>query len=100
MLLAHGDAVLRGSRLAEGLYHTGKVLDRNLQRRFNYYLRETSRRLVQINQVIEGRNPVWHAEPPLPHLAHDRVRSYTLRQINYHLPLPPDLFLEAEQSEA
>lgn len=94
MLLAHGDAVLRGSRLADGLYHTGKLLDRNLKRRFNYYLRETSRRLVQINRVIEGRNPVWHPEPPLPHLAHDRVRSHTLRQINYHLPLPPDLFLE------
>jgi hypothetical protein len=96
LLLAHGDAVLRGSRLADGLYHTGKVLDRNLKRRFNYYLRETSRRLVQINRVIEGRSPVWHAEPPLPQLAHDRVRSHTLRQINYHLPLPHDLFLETE----
>jgi hypothetical protein len=94
MLLAHGDALLRGSRLADGLYQTGKVLDRNLKRRFNYYLRETSRRLVQINHVIEGRSPAWHAEPPLPHLAHDRVRSHTLRQINCHLPLPPDLFSE------
>ena len=94
MLLANGDAVLRGSRLADGLYHTGKVLDRNLKRRFNYYLRETSHRLVQINRVIEGRNPVWQAEPPLPHLARDRVRSHTRRQINYHLPLPLDLFLE------
>jgi hypothetical protein len=96
MLLAHGDAVLRGSRLAEGLYHTGKVLDRNLKRRFNYYLRETSRRLVQINRVLEGHNPVWHPEPPMPHLAYDRVRSHTLRQINYRLPLPLDLFLEAD----
>jgi hypothetical protein len=96
MLLAHGDAVLRGSRLADGLYQTGKVLDRNLKRRFNYYLRETSRRLVQINHVIEGRNPVWHAEPPLPHLAHDRVRLYTPRQINCHLPLPLDLFVKTE----
>ena len=94
MLLAYGDAVLRGSRLAEGLYSTGKVLDRNLRRRFNYYLRETSRRLVQINRVIEGRNPAWHPEPPMPRLAHDRVRSHTPRQINHHLPLPLDLFLE------
>jgi hypothetical protein len=94
MLLAHGDAALRGSRLADGLYLTGKVLDRHLKRRFNYYLRETSRRLFQINQVIEGRNPAWHPEPPQPHLAHDRVRSHSLRQINYHLPLPLDLFLE------
>jgi hypothetical protein len=94
MLLAHGDALLRGSRLADGLYYAGKALDINLKRRFNYYLRETSRRLVQINQVIEGRDPVWHPEPPLPRLAHDRVRSHTLRQINYHLPLPQDLFLE------
>jgi len=96
MLLAHGDALLRGSRLAEGLYHSGKVLDRNLKRRFNYYLRETSRRLVQINRVIEGRYPVWHPEPPMPHLAYDHVRSHTLRQINYHLPIPLDLFLEAD----
>lgn len=100
MLLAHGDAALRGSRLADGLYLAGKVLDRNLKRRFNYYLRETSRRLVQINRVIEGRNPVWHPEPPMPHLAHDRVRSHTPRQINYRLPLPLDLFLEPEQFEA
>jgi hypothetical protein len=95
-LLAHGDEMLRGSRLAEGLYHIGKVLDRNLKRRFNYYLRETSRRLVQINRMIEGRNLAWHPEPPLPHLAHDRVGPHTLRQINYHLPLPQDLFLDAD----
>jgi hypothetical protein len=94
MLLANGDAVLRGSRLAEGIYHTGKVLDRNLKRRFNYYMRETSRRLVQINHVIEGRNPAWHPEPPLPQFVHDRVRSHTHREINHHLPLPMDLFLE------
>jgi len=94
MLLAHGEAALRRSRLAEGLYHTGKVLDRNLKRRFNYYLRETSRRLVQINRVLEGHHPVWHAEPPMPGLAHDRVRQHTPRQIKYHLPMPLDLFLE------
>ncbi len=29
-------------------------------------------------------------------LAHDRVRSHTLRQINCHLPLPLDLFLGTE----
>ena len=100
MLLANGDAVLRGSRLAEGLYHAGKVLDRNLKRRFNYYLRETSRLLVQINRVIEGRDPVWHPEPPLPKLAHERMRLHTQRQINHRLPLPTDLFLETEQLEA
>ncbi len=94
MLLAHADALLRGSRLADGLYQAGKILDRNLKRRFNYYLRETTRRLVQINRVIEGHNPVWHPEPPLPQLAHDCVRLHTLRQINYYLPLPTDLFLE------
>ncbi|MGC2165929.1 MAG: zinc dependent phospholipase C family protein [Gallionella sp.] len=93
VLLAHGDAILRGSRLGEGLYHSGKLLDRNLKRRFNYYLRETSRRLVQINQVLEGRDPVWHPEPSLPHEAHDRVRSHTPSQINYRLPIPQDLFL-------
>jgi hypothetical protein len=92
-LLAHGDAALRGSRLGEGLYHAGSLLDRNLKRRFNYYLRETSRRLVQLNQVLEGLDPVWHPEPSFPHEAHDRVRSHTLRQINYHLPIPRDLFL-------
>jgi Zinc dependent phospholipase C len=100
MLLARGEAVLRGSRLAEGLYRTGKVLDRNLKRRFNYYLRETSRRLAQINRVIEGQNPVWHPEPPMPHLAHDRVRAHTPRQINYRLPIPPDLFLEESGTTA
>ena len=69
---------------------------RNLKRRFNYYLRETSRRLVQINRVLEGHHPVWHAEPSMPGLAHERVRLHTLRQIRYHLPLPLDLFLETE----
>jgi len=95
-LLANADALLRGSRLSEGLYHTGRLLDRNLKRRFNYYLRETSRRLVQINTVIEGRNPVWHPEPPLPQLAYYRIQAHTQSEINYHLPLPADLFLEAD----
>ncbi len=94
MLLAKGEATLRGSRLAEGLYRTGKVLDRNLKRRFNYYLRETSRRLVQINQILEGRQPAWHAEPPAPGLAHERVSLHTPRQLRHSLPLPLDLFLE------
>lgn len=96
MLLAHGDAALRGSRLAEGLYRTAKALDRNVKRRFNYYLRETSRRLVQINHMLAGRQPAWQAEPPVPGLAHARVRQHTPRQIKYHLPLPLDLFLETE----
>lgn len=96
MLLAHGETTLRGSCLADGLYHTGKALDRNLKRRFNYYLRETSRRLVQINRVLEGHHPAWHAEPPIPGLAHDRVRLHTPRQIRCHLPMPLDLFLKAE----
>jgi hypothetical protein len=94
VLLAQGDALLRGSRLDVGLYQAGKALDRNLKRRFNYYLRETSKRMVQINSVIEGRNPVWHPEPPMPQLAHERISSHTRRQINFHLPLPRDLFLE------
>ncbi|HET7832959.1 MAG TPA: zinc dependent phospholipase C family protein [Gallionella sp.] len=96
VLLAHGEAVLRRSRLAEGLYGTAKVLDRNVKRRFNYYLRETSRRLVQVNQMLAGRQPAWQAEPPLPGLAHERVRRHTSRQIKYRLPLPLDLFLEVE----
>ena len=99
MMLANADVVLRASRLADGLYHTGKVLDRNLKRRFNYYLRETTKRPVQINRVIAGHHPAWHPEPPLPHLAHDRVRSHTMRQINCYLPLPTDFFLDAEELE-
>ena len=95
-LLADADALLRRSRLSEALYHTGKLLDRNLKRRCNYYLRETSRRLVQINQMLEGRLPAWHAEPPLPELVHERLGLHTPRQIRYHLPLPLDLFLEAK----
>jgi hypothetical protein len=94
MLLARGDAALRRSSLADALYYTGKWLDSHMTRRFNYYLRETSRRLVQIDRLVQGHNPVWHPEPPPSDSAHDRVRSHTLRQIQYRLPLPLDLFLE------
>ncbi len=96
LLLARSDGLLRRSRLSEGLYRTARVLDRNVKRRFNYYLRETSRRLVQLNQMLEGRLPAWHAEPPLPELVQQRVRQHTPRQIRYRLPLPLDLFLEGE----
>lgn len=94
LLLARADAALRSSCLPEGLYHAGRMLDRNLRRRFNHYLRETSRRMVQINRVIAGCNPVWHAEPPLPQLAHDRIKAHTLRQVDCFLPLPADIFSE------
>ena len=94
MLLAHGEAALRNSRLADGLYHAGIMLDRKLKCRFNYYLRETSRRLVQINRLLEGHDPVWQPEPPMSQPAYDRVRSHAQWQIKYNLPLPADLFLE------
>jgi len=95
VLLEQADGILRSSAITEAIYHTGKVLDRNLQRRFNYYLRETSRRLVQINRMLAGDYPAWHADPP--NLAPQRVGPYPTRQLKHRLPLPLDLFMDAEQ---
>ncbi len=96
-LLEQADATLRSSAITEVIYHTGKVLDRNLPRRFNYYLRETSRRLVQINRMLAGNYPVWHADPPLTNPAHGNFKTHSLSQLKYRLPLPPDLFMQTEQ---
>lgn len=61
--LGNGERLLRASGLPHVARGGARVLDRRVLRRFEYYATETARRLAQINRLIAGDSPVWHAEP-------------------------------------
>jgi len=84
--LRHGDALLRGSGLPRALLRAAGGLDGRLLRRFHWYLAETTARLGQVNRLIAGDAPVWHAEPG---------RTDTARApapVALKSPLPQDFF--------
>lgn len=88
--LANGERLLRASGLPWGLRRCVAALDPRILRRFDCYAGETSRRLRQIDRLIAGDMPVWHAEPERPQLAcqaRSLVRRFTHRPL-----LPQDLF--------
>ena len=60
--LKHGEALLRASRLPQALIAGARAVDAHLERRLDWYVAETAARLGQINRLIEGDAPVWHAE--------------------------------------
>ena len=67
-----------------------------MQRRFNYYLSETSARLTHIDRILLGEEPVWDADP----LADDpalrqRIDLIAPLQLRHRIPLPLDVFSEA-----
>ena len=62
-VLAGAENLLRTSRLSQLCYHGARLLDTGMQRRFNYYLSETSARLTHIDRILLGEEPVWDANP-------------------------------------
>ncbi|MEN3353850.1 MAG: hypothetical protein V7640_2008 [Betaproteobacteria bacterium] len=60
--LMHGERALRRSHLPTLIYQVGRRADPGLPERFDHYIRETSRRLVQINRLVAGDTPVWAPE--------------------------------------
>ncbi len=94
--LAGADAVLRGSGLPQALHGLGRVLDRRLGARLDYYLQEVSRRLPQINRVLAGEAPAWQPDCPPAAVSRRQMAAHAPELVACRLPLPGDLFdLEA-----
>jgi zinc dependent phospholipase C len=90
--LTSGETLLRASRLPQMLRNAARRLDRRLERRLDWYVAETTARLGQINRLIEGDAPVWHADLDCVQLAHERPPFRPLRGPGSGLPLPQDFF--------
>jgi hypothetical protein len=88
--LRHGEALLRASRLPQALRAGARVADARLGRRLDWYVTETAARLGQINRLIEGDAPVWHAELDGARSAHVRAQMPPARV--FARPLPQDFF--------
>ncbi len=86
--LKHGEALLRASRLPQVLRAGARAADMRLGRRLDWYVGQTAARLGQINRLIEGDAPVWHAEVESAHLARGRTPPARV----FARPLPQDFF--------
>lgn len=89
--LARADRLLRGSRLPAMVHAIGRKADRRMLRRFNHYLDQTVRRLPQINALLAGEQPQWHANPSRD-LAHVAIADQPLPRLRSRLVLPHDVF--------
>lgn len=90
--LARADRLLRGARLPGVLHITGRLLDRRLRHRFDYYLQETTARLPQIDRVLAGEQPRWCAENLDEQGTRARIATLPRRQVRGRMPLPEDYF--------
>ncbi len=94
--LSAAEGVLRGSGLPGLCFHAAQAVDKGLQRRFTYYLSETSGRLRQINRILGGETPEWLADPPNPEAAQRRIAGIPRLALRHRIPLPQDFFVPAE----
>lgn len=90
--LAGAEALLRRSGLPRALHGVGRVLDRQLTARFDYYIREVTARLPQINRVLAGEAPAWMADCPPVAVARERIAAHAPELVACRLPLPGDFF--------
>lgn len=90
--LAGAEALLRHSGLPTVLHGVGRVLDRRLAARFDYYVHEVTARLPQINRVLAGEMPAWMADCPPPAQSRARIAAQAPERVACRLPLPVDLF--------
>jgi hypothetical protein len=90
--LAGAEALLRHSRLPGMLHGMGRLLDRKLPARFDYYIQEVTRRLPQINRVFAGEAPAWLADCPPMAVARERIAAHAPELVACRMPLPGDLF--------
>lgn len=89
--LAGATRLLYGSRFHRMLGAGARLLDRQVARRCDHYVAETSARLPEINRLLAGEVPNWRADQPCP------ARTAYLAGLNCEilrgpLPLPPSLF--------
>lgn len=88
--LSHGESLLRASQLPRVLLRGACVVDRGVQRRFEWYIAETAVRLAQVNRLIGGDAPVLGAEIECSRAAQERLRR--LPAGLFGAPLPQDFF--------
>ncbi len=92
LYLLRGESTLRAARLSQLLYRAARTMDRSLVRRFDYYARETTARLRQIDRVIAGDAPAWRPEVECPRQARHELRGHSIAALACRIPLPADLF--------
>ena len=90
--LAGAERLLRHSCLPHALHGMGRVLDRKLAARFDYYIQEVTARLPQMNRVLAGEAPAWLADCPPVAVARERIAAHAPELVACRLPLPGDMF--------
>ncbi len=90
--LAGAEALLRHSRLPNMLHGVGRLLDTRQSARFDYYIREVTARLPQMNRVLAGESPAWMPDCPPVAVGRARMAAHAPELVACHLPLPGDLF--------
>jgi hypothetical protein len=90
--LAGAESLLRHSRIPNVLHGMGRLFDRRLSARFDYYIQEVTARLPQMNRVLAGEAPAWLADCPPVAVARERIASHAPELVACRLPLPGDLF--------
>jgi len=90
--LTSGEAAVRHSGFPGLCFHAAQEIDQGLQRRFNYYLSETSSRLRHINRILAGETPGWFAEPPCPKTTRQRIDGVPMLKLRHRIPIPQDFF--------
>lgn len=90
--LGAAERFLRASRLPGVLYRLGLWFDRKLAARFDYYVKETTQRLPQMNRVLAGEAPAWLPDCPPAEVARARIAAHAPDVVAHRLPLPGDLF--------
>jgi hypothetical protein len=64
-----------------------------MQRRFNFYLKETGLHLTHIDRILLGEEPVWDANPSSSNTdVRQRIELITPLQLRHRVPLPQDVF--------
>ena len=90
--LSGAERLLRHSLLPNLLHGAGRLFDRALSARFDYYIQETTSRLPQMNRVLAGEAPAWLADCPPAEVARARIAAHAPEQVACRMPLPGDLF--------
>lgn len=89
--LSKADRLLRTSGLPAVAFHVGRLVDKRMMRRFSHYLGNTVLRMGQMDRLIAGEKPQWHANPAR-HIPRAELATVPARLLHLRLPMPSDVF--------
>lgn len=98
-LLAQADGVLRGMQLPQWLYRMAIRFDHRIERRFDYFIGQTSTRFTEFNRVLSGELPQPDANGGCAQVAQVRLEQYSYHQIKLGQPLPQDCYFSPVKIE-